>query len=266
MKPSLIEVLCIVLTQFSIGVMLLTAVLSAREIRLGFFTLNSLLCAITAAIVWLLAHGLLAWAWNDARFLGLSVIGATAAFGCYRLGRAAAGRVLLIVSGLVGLPLGLLPLVNRSLAQQGVPVGVTWLFELGAVGGVLLLGATSVGMILGHWYLLMRRLSFQYLRLFTMILAGAILLRVLLFAFTLATLGTLDPKFAGMFLPQLWSVHAHLGFTLMRILWGLLVPAVLVVMVHRCVAVKANQAATGLLYVMMISVLFGELFAAYLLV
>ena len=37
-------------------------------------------------------------------------------------------------------------------------------------------------------------------------------------------------------------------------------------MVLRCVQEKANQAATGLLYVAEISVLFGELFAAVLLI
>jgi hypothetical protein len=43
-------------------------------------------------------------------------------------------------------------------------------------------------------------------------------------------------------------------------------PLVLAVMVLRCANDKANQPATGLLYVMEISVLFGELFAAYLLI
>jgi len=41
---------------------------------------------------------------------------------------------------------------------------------------------------------------------------------------------------------------------------------VLGLMALRCVQEKASQPATGLLYVMAITVLFGELFAAYLLV
>ena len=43
-------------------------------------------------------------------------------------------------------------------------------------------------------------------------------------------------------------------------------PFVIGLLVLRCVRLKANQAATGLLYIAEICVLFGELFAAYLLV
>ena len=52
----------------------------------------------------------------------------------------------------------------------------------------------------------------------------------------------------------------------MRILWGLALPTVLGLLVLRCAQQKSNQSATGLLYLMEISVLFGELFAAYLLI
>jgi hypothetical protein len=49
-------------------------------------------------------------------------------------------------------------------------------------------------------------------------------------------------------------------------LLGLAVPGVLGVMVLQCVRRQANQAATGLLYIAEVSVIFGELFAAYLLI
>jgi hypothetical protein len=52
----------------------------------------------------------------------------------------------------------------------------------------------------------------------------------------------------------------------MRVLWGLILPLVLGLLAIGCAQQKANQAATGMLYVTEISVLFGELFAAYLLI
>jgi hypothetical protein len=44
----------------------------------------------------------------------------------------------------------------------------------------------------------------------------------------------------------------------------LALPLALAILVLRCAQLKSNQAATGMLYVMQVSVLFGELFAAYL--
>jgi hypothetical protein len=130
----------------------------------------------------------------------------------------------------------------------------------------VLLGATHIGMVLGHWYLLMRRLSFVYLQRFAQLLLGAVALRSLWLIITLGMLDNYDPLLAANFLPALWSPGGHLFFMLMRLLWGIALPLVLAVLVLRCVDSKANQAATGLLYVCEISVLFGELFAAYLLI
>jgi len=50
--------------------------LPPREIRTSFFTFNSLLCALTAAIAVMLSKAVLQSAWMDVRFLGLTVIGA----------------------------------------------------------------------------------------------------------------------------------------------------------------------------------------------
>jgi len=47
---SILQILAIVLTEFSIGSLLMVSLLPVREIRVGFFTLNSLLCAVTAGL------------------------------------------------------------------------------------------------------------------------------------------------------------------------------------------------------------------------
>jgi hypothetical protein len=260
------RVLSIVLTQLSIGSLLLTGLLPPRQIRLNFFTLNSLICALAAALALVLAKFVLGSAWGDVRFLGLTVVGATIAFGCFRLEKPQAGRLFLILSGLLGLLFGLMPLAGRMMALRDVHTTAPGLFDAGVMAGALLLGATNVGMILGHWYLLMRRLSFEYLERFSLILLGAVALRIFTVVTTLTMLRTFDPNLADTFIPALWSWHGNLFFFLMRILWGLALPAVLGVLVFRCVKAKANQAATGMLYVIEVSVLFGELFAAYLMI
>ena len=263
---KLIQVLCIVLTELSVGSLLMTCLLPPREIRSSFFTFNSLLCALTAALAFMLSKWLLQSAWADVRFLGLTVIGATAAFGAFRLDKPDLGRLLLLVSGLLGFVLGLMPLAGHILAARGVETTAPGFFDAGVISGTLLLGATNVGMILGHWYLLMRRLSFEHLLRFAQLVLGAIGVRIAVVFGTMLFLGRFDAQLAGAFIPSLWSIHGNLFFFLMRILWGLALPLALGLMVLRCVQDKANQAATGMLYVMQISVLFGELFAAYLLI
>jgi hypothetical protein len=263
---KLVQVLCTVLMELSVGTLLITCLLPPREILASFFTFISLLCALAAAVSLVLSKGLLQSAWADVRFLGVTVIGATAAFGAFRLEKPELGRVLLLLSGLTGFVLGLMPLSGQILAARGIDTIAPWFFDAGVVSGTLLLGTTTVAMILGHWYLLMRHLSFEHLLRCTQFALGAVALRILVVCGTVSMLGGSDPDLASVFIPSLWSLHGNLFFFLMRILWGLALPLVLGLMALRCVHDKASQPATGLLYVMAITVLFGELFAAYLLI
>jgi len=264
---KLIQVLCVVLTELSIGSLLMTCLLPPREIRASFFTFISLLCALSAAIALVLSKWLLLSAWADVRYLGLTVIGATAAFGAFRLEKPDLGRLLLLVSGLSGFLFGLLPLGEHSLELHGIRATTApGFFDAGVISGTLLLGAVNVAMILGHWYLLMRRLSFEYLLRFAQIVLVAVGLRTVVVVGTLLFLGEFDANLAAVFIPSLWSIHGNLFFFLLRVLWGLALPMVLGLLVLQCAQQKSNQSATGLLYLMEISVLFGELFAAYLLI
>jgi hypothetical protein len=262
----LIQVLAIVLTQLSVGTLLMASLLPPREIRLSFFTLNSLIGAVAAALALVLTKFGEGNAWWDVRYLGLTVIGATMAFGMFKLERADLGRLFLILSGLLGLVFGLLPLSGQILAMRGLHTSAPGLFDASLVAGAALLGATNVGMLLGHWYLIMRRLSYEYLELFAKILLGAIGFRAVILLATMMALKTLDPKLDATLISPLLSLHANAFFFLLRVVFGIGVPLVLAYMILRCVNDRANQAATGLLYVCQISVLFGELFAALLLV
>ena len=199
----LIQVLCMVLTELSVGSLLLTALLPTREIRSSFFTFNSLLAAIFAALALALTKTLLAAAWWDVRYLGLTVIGATAAWGCFRLEKMDLGRLIMIVSGLAGLVLGVLPLAANALAARQFRSDATWFFDVSVMLGTLLLGATHIGMILGHWYLLMRRLSFEYLLRFSQLVLGAAIARGAWLLFTLATMKNFDPLLSANFIPPL---------------------------------------------------------------
>lgn len=262
----LLQVLAIVLVQFAVGTLLMTSLLSTREIRTSFFAFNSILGAIVTGVAMVLLRLGSVATWWEMRYLGLIVLGASAACACFRVEQLKPGRVLLAVTGLGGLIAGLLPMVGQTLAARRLESQAPYLFTATIVAGALLLGVTNVGMILGHWYLLMRKLSFEYLERFGKLLMLAVGVRGLLMVAMFPLLRSLDARLAGHFIENLLSADGQVFFFGLRVLLGVLGPLVLGFMVLRCVAVKANQAATGLLYVAEISVLFGELFAALLLI
>ena len=255
-----------VLAQLSIGSFLLTSILSAKEIRLSFFTFMSLFCTLCLTAVLIFSKLSLQYAWGEVRWLGITILGGMISFGCFRLEKLVWGRILLLVSGLLGLFFGVFPLVERTLNASGLETTASGFFIAGAIAGAFLLGATHGGMVLGHWYLIMRRLSFIYLERFSKILLIAIGVRLLIFLLTLLLLEKFDPLVTGKLIEPLWSIGGNLMFFAMRILWGLLLPGILAFLVFRCVQLKANQAATGMLYVIEVSLFFGELFAAYLMI
>ena len=65
----------------------------------------------------------------------------------------------------------------------------------------------------------------------------------------------------------LMSFLLHPGtFLMTRLLFGFIAPLVLLFMVWRCVRIRSNQSATGILYVVVAFVLIGEIIAKYMFV
>ena len=122
------------------------------------------------------------------------------------------------------------------------------------VVGALAVGGVSMGMILGHWYLVTPRLPEQPLREVTVVLLVALVLQLVIL------------------LPNVFLPHDHvpsstditLGlspFFWMRIAGGVIFPAVLTYMAYDSSSIRAMQSATGLLYLAMAMVLSGEVLA-----
>jgi hypothetical protein len=264
----ILQALALVLTQLAVGTLLLVSVLPTQEIRCSFFRFNALCAAIFAALGLTLnkfaapegPH------WDYFQWLGLVVIGTTVAYGFFHFDRMQSGRFFMIISGVFGLVVGLLPQLDALIeVRLGTGVVRSWPLELNVLAGTFLLGTTHTGLVLGHWYLLMRRLSFVYLERFAKLLMAAAAFEILVFILTLTVGKGLEPKFAA-YLPTLWASGTQLFFFSMRILWGLVLPLGLAFLVFRCVQARSNQAATGLLYIAEFSVFFGALLSAFLLV
>jgi hypothetical protein len=123
----------------------------------------------------------------------------------------------------------------------------------------LLVGGTMVAMILGHFYLVTPRLSFGYLARFTKLLGVLLVLRLA---------AALVPVVGGQLLASPAGVDRgiflidHVAFLAQRGL-VLVALAALLPMIWDCVKRRANQSATGLLYVAAFLALMGEAVATY---
>jgi hypothetical protein len=127
---------------------------------------------------------------------------------------------------------------------------------------ILLLGAATSAMVLGHWYLVVLDLPITALRRLTVLLAAALVLRAAIVG--LALVGPVHAGFADAraVAQGMWSPDGV--FVWMRLLFGLAGPVSLLWFIWKTVEIRSTQSATGILYVQIFLVLAGELLAKYL--
>jgi hypothetical protein len=126
-----------------------------------------------------------------------------------------------------------------------------------------LLGSVLLTMTFGHWYLVIPKLSIDHLTKLTKVLIAAIALRIVSVIFTFALLRREPSLPLSNVLPELMRGQGI--FFWPRLLFGVVAPIVLAVMIYKTVQIRHTQAATGLLYVAVVAVLFGEFFSKFLL-
>ena len=137
------------------------------------------------------------------------------------------------------------------------------LFPLLLLAGALVLGAVCTGMFLGHWYLIETGLSMEpfhrVFRFFARTLAFQAML-LLMGVLLLLVLG--DPESTAA-LSGLWIHHSGLLFA--RLLVSPLATAALAWMSWKTLQIPQTMAATGLLYIAILSVLVGEFLGRFIL-
>lgn len=158
---------------------------------------------------------------------------------------------LVTLPSLVGLAVTAIAVVERTPA--GAPPA--------AAAAVTLLGGLTLGMalytmVLGHWYLNVARLPIA-------ILARAVAVYGVLLALRLVWDGvafaTQDVPYQGLPLP-LYAFAATLdGFLLaVAVFFGTLFPLAAIWLVQRTLRAKSTQAATGILYVVVVAAIIGD--------
>lgn len=126
------------------------------------------------------------------------------------------------------------------------------------IPAALVLGSSAVAMLLGHWYLVAPKLPITYLKALTIALISAILLRS---AFLIDAVWRHQDQLNAIHFYDIYGI-----FFLQRIALGLFLTLVLSVLTYFCVKIRSTQSATGILYVVLVFCLIGELTGAYLFV
>jgi hypothetical protein len=142
--------------------------------------------------------------------------------------------------------------VVASVRSGPGPAAEPWITGASLAASAAMLGAALDTMVLGHWYLVKRGMSFDHLSRMNGLFAGAVALRALV-------LGA-----EALLLTQVFraATQDQLVFFL-RLAVGVIGPAVLAWMTWRCIRIKSNQSATGILYVACVFVLIGEMVATW---
>lgn len=117
----------------------------------------------------------------------------------------------------------------------------------------LMLGSVTVGMILGHWYLVRRSLPIR------------LLVKASRFYF-IVTLARLTSFFIRMFQVNIpmTSFHLETVFALQRVLFGIILPPVFAWMVLQSARSRSTQSATGIFYAALVMTWMGEWLGLYL--
>jgi hypothetical protein len=161
---------------------------------------------------------------------------------------------------------GLISVATDSLAfTQLLTLGgwENWILLLNHIAATVLLGSVMLTMVFGHWYLVIPGLSIDPLKRLTKVLMGAIAIRVLTILISLAVLQVERSIPLAAVLRELMVQEGI--FFWPRLIFGVLVPIVLAAMIWSTVKIRHTQAATGLLYLAVVALLFGEFFSKFLL-
>jgi len=161
---------------------------------------------------------------------------------------------------------GLVSLATDSFAfTRLIALGVweNWMLLVIHLAATALLGSVMLTMVFGHWYLVIPKLSIEPLMLLTRVLMGAIGIRILTIVASFIVVQMEQP---APFIAVLRELMIQQGmFFWPRIIFGVVVPIILAAMIWSTVRIRHTQAATGLLYLAVVALLFGEFFSKFLL-
>lgn len=149
-------------------------------------------------------------------------------------------------------------------ASTLLPGWSAWVAALGLISGMVLLGAVTNGMLLGHWYLNQPGLKPWALGRLTDATLAGIVVAVVLGLASVGKLSAASTEGAVLGLPGFGESFSAVFYVAWLAVAGL--TAGVVWMARRCVKIKSIQSATGLFYVALLTAAVSEFLVRYLMV
>jgi hypothetical protein len=248
-------------TQLSVGVLGLTCVVPWRAVGKGYYLMNLLVGLAMLPVGWFFraaaappgtfpSFGADPDGLTNLLVAAYGGVAALAVLGFW-LGTGAGGARLALAAALLGALAVACDGVREATLLAGPkasPAATAPLLALNFLAGAGVLGSVIGAMLLGHWYLVVKDLPVAPLKALTILLFVFLGVRLSLFGIAWA----MDP--AG------FSHLAHRGtvFLIVRTLFGLGAPIAMSWMIWGTVSIRSTQAATGILYGVVVFILMGE--------
>ena len=136
-------------------------------------------------------------------------------------------------------------------------------YVITAVTSAMVLGLVSGAMMFGHWYLIDLGMDVEYLRSFIRVIAIALIADIVAMGLALAVLALFGGYEATAAIADLFK--NHLALFAMRVVLGPVASLVLTWMCWQTLKIPQTMAATGLLYIALMSVVVGEMLGRFIL-
>ena len=162
---------------------------------------------------------------------------------------------------------GVLAVITDSLLYRPT-VGNWWVeslwFPIHFISSTLFLGTSLFAMLFGHWYLIQFDLDKKLLKRVALFFVFTLVFRLFTYGWGLYIFSH-SPTLASDTFQSLTSLQGHGLFFYMQLFIGLVLPMVLAYMIFETAKMGANQACTGLLYIVVLFIFMGEATSRYLL-
>ncbi len=163
--------------------------------------------------------------------------------------------LLIGLAGVIATALTLKPAAFGPLPMAG--------YALTAIFSSAVLGLASGGMLFGHWYLIDPNLPVDYLRSIVRLLGLALIAELIVLFFVIGMMGLLGGHACAQAVATLFDSDRTL--LVMRLILGPVASIALAWMTWQTLKIPQTMAATGLLYIAVMSVLVGELMGRFIL-
>ena len=166
---------------------------------------------------------------------------------------------------LLGLGLGLVALIANVtlLMPAGFGAVAAVAYALTAITSALVLGLVSGAMLFGHWYLIDLDMPVDYLRTFVRLLGIVLVADLIALGLAIGLPAIVGNASAAAAVHDLFASHS--GLLAVRLILGPIATIILVWMCWQTLKIPQTMAATGLLYIAVMSVLVGEMLGRFIL-